>query len=313
MGLVYFMRRADGIGPIKIGYSKLPEARLVAMQVWSPEILSIIASAPGTFLDEKRLHNQFGECRLHGEWFEPVPDLIAVISKTSVSGVLPGPRSSGQHIIIAKMYRQGATLQEIGVKFGVTRERIRQILRKNGVPSLGLRPKDTALNISRASVQMALDGSTINQIASTLGVSRTCVAGALKKNGIVALKGKHPKHDDMARMALNVANDYQNGMRIADIAEKHGLKHITYIARYLKIAGVKPSRRPVLSGFAIDLNDVTKDFNAGMPLAAMSKKYGASVRVLKSFFKKTGLDVSPMALESRRVRSVVAANKRRAQ
>ena len=53
MGMVYFMRRADGIGPIKIGHSKSPSQRLRSTQIWSPEILEVVASAPGTFLDER--------------------------------------------------------------------------------------------------------------------------------------------------------------------------------------------------------------------------------------------------------------------
>ena len=38
---------------------------------------------------------------------------------------------------MARLYQSGLTLQAIGVKYGLTRERVRQILRKSGVPSRG--------------------------------------------------------------------------------------------------------------------------------------------------------------------------------
>lgn len=77
--MVYFLRRADGVGPIKIGVSRLPETRLADFCKWSPYMLALIASAPGSNAWERGLHLRFAAYRLHMEWFAPAPALLAGI------------------------------------------------------------------------------------------------------------------------------------------------------------------------------------------------------------------------------------------
>lgn len=71
MGSIYFITCLD-TGRVKIGYtSGSPEKRLKALQTGSPTILRMLAMYPGTVVEERILHERFGDCRLHGEWFQP--------------------------------------------------------------------------------------------------------------------------------------------------------------------------------------------------------------------------------------------------
>jgi DNA-directed RNA polymerase sigma subunit (sigma70/sigma32) len=44
-------------------------------------------------------------------------------------------RNLEREAVICDLYREGKTLQEVGDVFGLTRERVRQILRRAGVPT----------------------------------------------------------------------------------------------------------------------------------------------------------------------------------
>lgn len=77
---VYFIQQGTD-GPIKIGSSVDPQARLRALQTANPHPLRLLAKAPGDVRDERALHERFSEHRINGclEWFSPAPDLLAHI------------------------------------------------------------------------------------------------------------------------------------------------------------------------------------------------------------------------------------------
>jgi hypothetical protein len=77
---VYFVRRADGEGPVKIGCSSHPEVRLTQLMCWAPYPLAIAATLPGNEELEYRFHARFRHLRSHREWFHPAPELDAVIA-----------------------------------------------------------------------------------------------------------------------------------------------------------------------------------------------------------------------------------------
>ena len=86
---VYFLRPVGMKGPIKIGCSCEPEKRLRSVEIWSPQLLEIIATAPGDHDHENVLHQMFGDDRLHGEWFHPSERLTSVIDHALSTGHLP--------------------------------------------------------------------------------------------------------------------------------------------------------------------------------------------------------------------------------
>lgn len=76
-GFVYFIQTSGG--PVKIGRSIRPEVRLAEIQLMSPVPLHLAAAIPGGADKETELHRRFAYCRLHGEWFDPVPELMDLI------------------------------------------------------------------------------------------------------------------------------------------------------------------------------------------------------------------------------------------
>lgn len=85
----YFMRHETNI---KIGYSKDPRKRALALAG-----AEILAKEPGAASRESQLHEQFAHLRLHGEWFEPGPDLLEYIAKLrQQAGLGPIPETSRQ-------------------------------------------------------------------------------------------------------------------------------------------------------------------------------------------------------------------------
>lgn len=81
---VYFVRREDGEGPVKIGCSSYPPERLQSLMTFSPYRLRIWATIPGDERLERRFHAKFEPQLSHGEWFLPSAELDAVIASVAV-------------------------------------------------------------------------------------------------------------------------------------------------------------------------------------------------------------------------------------
>jgi hypothetical protein len=78
---VYFIQAVQG-GPIKIGVAEDVDARLSALQTGSPLPLRVLAILPSSGrYGEAQLHQRFAATRLHGEWFEATPELLAFIAE----------------------------------------------------------------------------------------------------------------------------------------------------------------------------------------------------------------------------------------
>lgn len=79
--MLYFAL-AEGVGHIKIGFTDGEDAgeRLATLQTGSPVPLRLLGTLPGSLEDEKDLHRRFAAHRVTGEWFKPVPELLAIIS-----------------------------------------------------------------------------------------------------------------------------------------------------------------------------------------------------------------------------------------
>lgn len=88
----YFV--GSDVGAIKIGYSIDPKTRLISLQSGSPVSLRILALAPGGEARESAYHIQFREHRLHGEWFERHPDILAEIARLNTPS--PSADSAGR-------------------------------------------------------------------------------------------------------------------------------------------------------------------------------------------------------------------------
>lgn len=82
--MIYFMQDSGNLN-IKIGYAVSDEViaaekRRRKLQTGNSDRLIVLATMPGGESDEDRLHGQFDEHRVGGEWFRPVPAILAMIA-----------------------------------------------------------------------------------------------------------------------------------------------------------------------------------------------------------------------------------------
>lgn len=84
--MVYFIGSESG--PIKIGMAVEPPSRLASLQTSHHEKLSILATCKGGHDRERAYHARFAAHRLHGEWFERTPELLAEIERLSTPTLL---------------------------------------------------------------------------------------------------------------------------------------------------------------------------------------------------------------------------------
>jgi len=81
---VYFIE-AVGLDLIKIGYTVDPVKRFMGMLTMSPVPLSLLGSIWGGPQREAEIHGQLAEHRTHGEWFQKVPEVMAVVATAETS------------------------------------------------------------------------------------------------------------------------------------------------------------------------------------------------------------------------------------
>lgn len=89
---IYFIQPENG-GSVKIGRAEDVAKRLVQMQTSRPDKLVVVAAAPGTYEDERRLHDAFADSRDRGEWFTPDDGLTALICHVNETGHIPSDLS----------------------------------------------------------------------------------------------------------------------------------------------------------------------------------------------------------------------------
>jgi hypothetical protein len=77
---VYFIQES-GAGYIKIGTTKNVDARVRDGTTFTPHTLSVLALISGDHRIETTLHKRFAHARIRGEWFRPVPELLAYIAE----------------------------------------------------------------------------------------------------------------------------------------------------------------------------------------------------------------------------------------
>lgn len=259
MKLIYFMRRADGAGPVKIGCSSHPGGRAKQLGSDMRATFEVLAEAPGDFILERNLHLKFARINEAipdrtdratpvpglSEWFTATPELLAFIEQVKREGVITLAIDECRERVFAERYLGGETLQSIAEDFGVTRERVRQVLRATKVPSLGHRAEHRRCSVAEASAatvsRLAEAGKTVAEIAAEVGDNTFNVRNALKRRGIVAKRAKKPHRPETILLAHAVAADYQSGAKVWVIANRYGIP-APNIYRLLRIVSVEPTR-----------------------------------------------------------------------
>jgi hypothetical protein len=203
---VYFLRPVGQRGPIKIGCSCFPEGRMDWFTLWSPQPLELVCSVPGKHADEKTLHGMFHADHLHGEWFGPSAELLALVEHCTATGSLPPlpkvlrfpeTRHKGHSTDkpppvdrlawaarIRAEYEGGASAASISAKHNINYSTVLRLvrlaggkIRRPGPPACGFYDMDRAAKIA----QRYLAGETLQQIADDFGLSRERIRQILAK------------------------------------------------------------------------------------------------------------------------------------
>lgn len=75
-----YLIRAEGAERVKIGLSSNPFRRLTELQPQAPFPITLVAFRTGGLLLESKLHQQFADARLFGEWFKDLPEIEQIFS-----------------------------------------------------------------------------------------------------------------------------------------------------------------------------------------------------------------------------------------
>lgn len=127
--VVYFLRAIPS-GNIKIGISTNPKARIGTLRTATHEAIEVIGMIAGDARLERKLHKEFADFRLAGEWFRPSSRLMARIDELCVEpidlGDVVGPASDDYTKKAAKWLRLTEDL--VAARSGQTVLQIRPIV-----------------------------------------------------------------------------------------------------------------------------------------------------------------------------------------
>lgn len=80
---VYFVQAGDA-GPVKIGVSADVDKRITELQVSAPSELRLLAVISDAGADvERRLHTEYADELMRGEWYRPCERLMALVQKVN--------------------------------------------------------------------------------------------------------------------------------------------------------------------------------------------------------------------------------------
>ncbi len=77
--MLYAIQVGEG-GPIKIGFSDDPAARLCQIQTGNPQQCILLGTIDGGLEREADIHAELAEFRVRGEWFLPCPAVMDVVN-----------------------------------------------------------------------------------------------------------------------------------------------------------------------------------------------------------------------------------------
>ena len=231
-GYIYAARLDDGV--IKIGFALSPEKRVREFKG------KVIATAKATRQQEHDLHRRLGEFRipayggqiLANEFYVPAVLTYGDVPEALKRGLLEHPPTPKKRAVggrkglplvdqlkVVELHAGGArTLADVGRQMGITRERVRQILKKHGVADrLGNAVDKETLQgrLDRYSAALAR-GLTTKEALNVEGLTRTELFYAAKMLGAARPKlVRHARRRWQQIADFYVANPHLTGLDVA--------------------------------------------------------------------------------------------------
>jgi transposase len=229
-------------------------------------------------------------------------------------------KSEQRQRVFAERYLAGETLQQIADDYGLTRERVRQVLRRIGVPSLGHRPehcrKAHELTFAeRRAAKLYETGTAPKDILAQTGLTHTQLRTSVLRSGF-ALKphGHWLKKPNDAEITAEVCRLYREGLPIKEIvAAIPDVRFAETIYRYLKKGGIEPRRRSTKKcALEARAHEIIAAYRGGATYAEVAERFGASAVGIGSLIRRHGANLTPAEARERLVERVRESNRRRA-
>lgn len=148
---------------------------------------------------------------------------------------------------MAELYRSGETLQSIGTRYDLSRERVRQILRTNNVKSLGRREQKVPEKLTSTEKKIAKaydNGTRPADIISKFDISYAEMRKIMRRAGIETKpKGFFNRRPGYDKIRKGVISDYQSGLGTGVIVSKYGLCDKTEIYKFIEREGIVPRQK----------------------------------------------------------------------
>lgn len=84
--IIYFAQCAPG--PIRVGSTDNTDKRMRSIQGHCPYAVTLLASMPGTLMQEMWLHVELRAHKMRGEWFSPDARVLAMADEVARTGAL---------------------------------------------------------------------------------------------------------------------------------------------------------------------------------------------------------------------------------
>ena len=190
----------------------------------------------------------------------------------------PPPRlSSTEARQVVEAYREGATLQEVGDRFGVSGAVVARAIRR--IAPEAMRPKGHRPRLSSTEewqlVEAYREGATLQEVADRFGVSGGVVARAIRRIAPEAMrpKGHRPRLSSTEERQLVGA--YREGATFQEVADRFGVSYDLVSKTVHRIAPEalrSPRGRRTLSSTP----ELLERWEAGETLSQLGRRYGIS-------------------------------------
>src|SRR5687768_8375875 len=90
---IYFVQEVGGERLVKIGFSDLPDRRVITVKSKHSQDVDVLAVIDGGRPVERMLHKQLEADRVRGEWFRPTDSVLQIV-KSAQAVMLPKKRGS---------------------------------------------------------------------------------------------------------------------------------------------------------------------------------------------------------------------------
>ena len=216
-------------------------------------------------------------------------------------------------------YLGGETLQQIGDSYGITRERVRQILRKFNVPSLGNRPEHyqkahplTAAEIEAVELYKRDTPPTV--ACERTGIAQYQLRAALRRLGVEAKgTGYWLTRSDDAEITERTCALYLQGLGATEIVRLvPQLKFPERVYRYLKKGGVAPRNDRQRGSVEAKAPAIIAARQAGNTVKEIAATFGCSAGAVDNLLRRHGVALSAEEKRAIQARAVSLSNRRRA-